>query len=50
MKTIKKLLRKIDFFGVPYMFKYKKKERFTTPLSGLFVLLFICAASFVAIY
>ena len=50
MKTIKKLLKKIDFFGVPYTFKYKKKERFTTPLSGLFVLLFICAASFVAIY
>ena len=50
MKTIKKLLKKIDFFGVPYMFKYKKKERYTTAFSGLFVLLFIIAASFVAIY
>ena len=50
MKKIRKLLRRIDFFGVPYTFKYKKKERYRTALSGLFVLLFICAASFIAIY
>ena len=43
-------MRRIDFFGVPYTFKYKKKERYRTALSGLFVLLFICAASFIAIY
>ena len=50
MKTIKKLLKKIDVFGVPYSFKYKKKERYTTALSGLFVLLFLFVALCLAIY
>ena len=50
MKSIKSFLRKLDVFGVPYAFKYRDKEKFTTALGGLFVVLFIAAALFMGIY
>ena len=50
MKSFKSLLRKIDFFGVPYSFKYRDKEKYTTALGGLFAVLFIAAALFTGIY
>ena len=40
MKTFKDFLRKIDIFGVPFNFKYKTKDRFSTPLGGFLLLLF----------
>ena len=50
MKSINSFLRKIDVFGVPYSFKYKEKEKYTTALGGFFVILFIAAALFMGIY
>ena len=50
MKSIKSLLRNLDVFGVPYNFKYRNKEKYTTALGGLFVVLFIAAALFMGIY
>ena len=50
MKSIKSFLRKLDVFGVPYSFKYRDKEKYTTALGGLFVVLFIAAALFMGIY
>ena len=50
MKSIKSFLRKLDVFGVPYAFKYRDKEKYTTALGGLFVVLFIAAALFMGIY
>ena len=50
MKSIKQFLRKLDVFGVPYSFKYRDKEKYTTALGGLFVVLFIAAALFMGIY
>ena len=50
MKSIKSFLRKLDVFGVPYSFKYRDKEKYTTALGGLFVVLFIVAALFMGIY
>ena len=50
MKSIKKLLRKVDVFGVPYNFKYESHEKYTTALGGLVVLLFFWVALFFGIY
>ena len=50
MKSLKSFLRRIDVFGVSYTFKYKEREKYTTALGGLFVLLFIAAAAFMGIY
>ena len=50
MKSIKAFLRKIDPFGVPYGFKYKDKEKYTSALGGFFIILFIGAALFMGIY
>ena len=50
MKSLKSFLRKIDFFGVPFSFKYKNKEKYTTAIGGFFMVLFICAALFLGIY
>ena len=40
MKTFKNFLRKIDLFGAPFNFKYKTKEKYSTPFGGLFLILF----------
>ena len=50
MNSLKNFLRKIDFFGVPFSFKYKNKEKYTTAVGGFFVVLFIGAALFLGIY
>ena len=50
MKSVKSFLRKIDVFGVPFGFKYREKEKYTTAFGGLFIVIFICAALFMGIY
>ena len=50
MNCIKSFLINIDVFGVPFYFKYKSKDRFSTPLGGLFVLLFLFSALAMGIY
>ena len=50
MNTIKSYLRKIDFFVVPYSFKYKNKEKYKSATGGLFALLFIVFTLFIGIY
>ena len=51
MKAIKYFLRKIDIFGVPFSFKYKTKDKYSTPFGGFFLLLFsILAISFFIYY
>ena len=43
-------LRLLDCFGVPYTFKYKAKEKYTTSLGGIITILFIAISLFLAIY
>ena len=50
MDSIRIFLRKIDPFGVPFSFKYKLKQNFTTSTGGLFLMLFICLTLIVAVY
>ena len=38
MKSFKGFLRKIDIFGVPFNFKYKTKDKYSTPLGGFFLI------------
>jgi len=40
MKKIKNFLRKIDLFGAPFNFKYKKHEKYSSSLGGLIIVLF----------
>ena len=37
MKDVKSYIRKIDVFGVPYTFKYRSQEKYTSATGGLFV-------------
>ena len=50
MEFIKSFLRKIDIFGVPYAFKYKSEDKYTTPLGGFVVILFISATIILGVY
>ena len=50
MDSIKLFLRKIDIFGVPYSFKYKSEERYTTTIGGFVVILFIILCVSFGIY
>ena len=50
MKYIKGFLQKIDVFGVPYSFKYKKNEKYNTSLGGFILLLFIITILVIGIY
>ena len=50
MESIKSFLRKIDPFGVPFSFKYKSKEKYTTSIGGLSLIIFIVAAVIVFVY
>ena len=51
MKNLKSFLKKIDGFGVPYLFRYKTKKKYTTPLGGIVIILFyILLISFVIYY
>ena len=50
MKSLKNLLRKIDIFGAPFNFKYKTKDKYSTPFGGLIILLFIILALTFGVY
>ena len=50
MKKFKYFLRKIDLFGAPFNFKYKKSEKYSTPLGGLIILIFIILSLAFGIY
>ena len=50
MKNIKKFLKKIDIFGVPFLFKYKNKEKYRTSLGGLFFIIYCVLVLFIVIY
>ena len=50
MESVKAFLRKIDPFGAPFSFKYKSKQKYTTSIGGLFLLIFIVAALIVFVY
>ena len=40
MKKVKNFLQKIDLFGAPFNFKYKKHEKYSSSLGGLIIVLF----------
>ena len=50
MKTFKNFLRKIDIFGVPFNFKYKASDRYSTPFGGLIFFIFSILALAFGIY
>ena len=50
MKNIKSFLKIIDGFGVPYLFKYKAKEKYKTSIGGLFLILYIILVITIVIY
>ena len=50
MKSFKEFLRKIDIFGVPFNFKYKARDRYSTPFGGFMLLLFIALTLTFGIY
>jgi len=50
MESIKSFLSRIDPFGVPFSFKFKSKENYTTPTGGLFLILFLALTLIVFVY
>mgnify|MGYP006988899353 FL=1 len=50
MKCIKGFLRKIDVFGVPYSFKHKANEKYSTSLGGFIFVIFVVAVLVIGIY
>ena len=50
MEFITSKLRKIDIFGVPYSFKYKSEENYTSSIGGLVFLLFAILCLVFGIY
>jgi hypothetical protein len=50
MKCFKLFLRKIDVFGVPYSFKHKKNEKYSTSLGGFVLILFTVVVFVIGIY
>ena len=50
MKAIKKMLKKVDVFGVPFSFRYKNEERYSTSLGGFFFIIFLLIVPVVGIY
>ena len=50
MKTFKEFLRKIDIFGPNFNFKYKTRDRYSTPFGGFMFLVFIALALTFGIY
>ena len=50
MKNIKQFLKKFDIFGVPFLFRYKKKRKYLSALGGLFFIIFCIITIFVEIY
>ena len=50
MKEIKYFLKKFDFFGVPFSFRYNNEDKYSTSLGGLFFIFFCTIVSAVGIY
>ena len=50
MKSFKGFLRKIDIFGVPFNFKYKTNDKYSTPLGGFILLIFISLSLAFGVY
>ena len=50
MKSFRNFLRRIDIFGVPFNFRYKTKDKYSTPCGGFLFLLFVILALTVGIY
>ena len=50
MKAVLGFLKVVDFFGVPYNFKYHSKENFTTSLGGVISLIFVVVCIALGIY
>ena len=50
MKGIKRILKQCDFFGVPFAFKYRGEDTFTTSLGGLFFIIYILVVIVMGIY
>ena len=49
MKTLWENLAKLDIFGVPFSFKFNKKESYSTSLGGLFIILFTILSLYLGI-
>jgi len=50
MKSFRNFLRRIDIFGVPFNFRYKTKDKYSTPCGGFLFLLFVILALTFGIY
>ena len=50
MRAVRKILKRFDVFGVPFSFRYKNEDRYSTPLGGLFFILFCIVVVVVIIY
>ena len=50
MKNIKILLKKFDFFGVTFSFRYNNEEKYSTSLGGLFFIVFCVVVVAVGVY
>ena len=50
MNTKKKIFRKCDIFGVPILFRFKKKDYYSSSLGGLFTIIYLALVIFFGIY
>ena len=50
MKTIRNIFKKVDVFGVPFSFKHKEDDKYTTSLGGFIFILFLIAVFVIGIY
>ena len=52
MKSLKEILRKFDIFDVPLTFRYKTKEKYSTSLRGLtiIILYFVISVWYILFY
>ena len=50
MSVVSGFLKNLDFFGVPYSFKYQEKEKFTSSLGGIISIIFITICLILVIY
>ena len=50
MSVVGGFLKKVDFFGVSFSFKYQEKEKFTTSLGGIISIIFITICLAFGIY
>ena len=50
MKALKKFLKKIDLSGLPFTFKYKSKDKYSTSLGGLILIFYGCVVIYFVVY